>query len=95
MIVGPAAKRPVVFTVALFDWDIVDAGDAQAHQTMLVELPVLIAVTAEPLAAVVVPFISKAHSDAVFAIGPDFLNQAIVDLLVHLRVRQASIASRP
>jgi hypothetical protein len=76
--VGAAAERPVVFALALFDKQIVDAGDAQTHQAMLVEFPVLVAVAAEPVAAVVVPLIGKAYGDAVRAKGPDLLDQAVV-----------------
>ena len=70
----------MVFAAALRDRKIVDAGDAQAHQAMLVELPILVAVAAKPAAAVVVPLIGKAHRDAVLAEGPDFLDQAVVEL---------------
>src|ERR1700720_198098 len=80
VIVGAAAERPAVFALALFDRQIVDAGDAQTHQSMLVEFPVLVAVAAEPVAAVVVPFIGKAYGDAVLSIGPDLLDKAVVKL---------------
>src|SRR5260370_41793569 len=75
-----AAKRPVVFALAVFDRQIVDAGDAQAHQAVLVEFPVLVAVAAKPVAAVVVPFIGEAHADAVLPKGPDLLDQSVVEL---------------
>jgi hypothetical protein len=68
VIVGAAAERPVVFAVALSDQQIIDAGDAQTHQAMLVEFPVLVAVAAEPVAAVVMPFIGKAYGDAVLSL---------------------------
>jgi hypothetical protein len=77
--VGAAAERPVVFAVALFDRQIVDTGDAQAHQAMLVEFPVLVSVAAEPVAAIIVPFIRKADGDAVLSKGPDLLDQAVVE----------------
>src|SRR5438105_9571282 len=80
--VGTAAQRPVVFAIALFDRQIVDAGDAQAHQAVLVEFPVLVAVAAEPVAAVVMPLIGEAHGDAVVAEGPHFLDQPVVELAV-------------
>ena len=70
----------MIFAVALLDRQIVDAGDPQAHQPVLIEFPVLVAVAAEPIAAVVMPFIGKAHRDAVLAKGPEFLDQAIVEL---------------
>jgi hypothetical protein len=40
----------------------------------------LVAVAAEPVAAVVAPLISKAYGDAVLSIGPDLLDQAEVVL---------------
>src|SRR6267142_2404591 len=43
MIVGAAAERPVIFALALLDWKIVDAGDAQPHQSVFVELAVPLA----------------------------------------------------
>jgi len=56
----------VILAFALLDRKIVDAGDAQAHQAAFVEFPILVAIAAEPMAAVVVPFIGKAHGDAIF-----------------------------
>ena len=82
MIVGTAAERPVIFALALRDRQIVDAGDAPPHQPVLVELPVLVAVAAEPVAAVVVPLIGEAHGDAVVAERPELLDQAVVELAV-------------
>src|SRR4029453_608284 len=84
MIVGTAAERPVIFALALLDRKIVDAGDPQSHQSMLVKLPVLVSIAAEPVPAVVVPFIGKSHCNAVFAKGPDFLDQTIIKLPVPL-----------
>src|SRR6516164_7476705 len=84
MIVGTAAERPMILALALLDWQVVDAGDAQTHQPVLVEFPVLVAVAAKPVAAVVVPFIGKAHGNAVLAKGPDFLDQAVVELAAPL-----------
>src|ERR1051326_2618742 len=81
MIVGPASERPVIFALAVLDAKIVDAGNTQPHQALLVELPVLVAVAAIPIAAVVVPFIGKAHSNAVVAESPDLFDQPVVQLL--------------
>ena len=47
---------------------------------MRVELPVLVAVAAEPAAAVVMPFVGEAHGNAVVTERPDLLDQAIVEL---------------
>ena len=69
-------KQPVL----LGDRNVVDAGLAAAHEAELVELPLLVAVAAIPVAEVVVPFIGKAHGDVVVREGPYFLDQAIVEL---------------
>src|SRR5476649_443898 len=79
MVVGPAAGRPVIFSLALFDRKVVDARDAQAHQTVLVEFPVLVAIAAEPVSAVVVPFVGKTHGDAVLTEGPDLFDEPVVE----------------
>ena len=70
----------MVFAVTGIDRQIVDAGDASPHQTLLVKFPVLVAVAAEPVAAVVVPFVSKPHSDAIVPERPDLLDKTIVQL---------------
>src|SRR5712692_9411381 len=70
----------MVFALALRDRQIVDAGDTPAHQAVLAELPILVAVTAEPAAAIVVPLIGEANGDPIVPVGPDLLDQAIVEL---------------
>jgi hypothetical protein len=80
VIVGTTSQRPVRFALALLDRQIVDAGDAPAHQALLVEFPVLVAIAAEPIAAVVMLFVSEPHRDAVLAEGPDLLDQAVIQL---------------
>src|ERR1700730_15089387 len=84
MVVGATAERPVIFSFALPDRKIIDARDAQAHQAMLVEFPVLVAIAAEPMCAIIVPFIGKADGDTVRMEGPDFLDQPVVELAVPL-----------
>src|SRR5262249_2822962 len=74
-----AAERPVIFTLAFLDREVVYAGDAPAHQAVLIEFPVLVAVAAKPVAAVVMPLVGKAHGDAVLAECPDFLDQALIE----------------
>ena len=85
--VGAPTQRPMVFAIAYLDGKVVDTGDTQPHETVLVELPVLVAITTEPVTTVVVPLVGEAHGDPVLAKGPDFLDQAIVELTVPL-VRQ-------
>ena len=82
MIVRTTAERPVIEAVLLADRQIVDARDAHPHQAVLVELPVLVAVRAEPASRIVTPFIGEANRDAVLVKGPEFLDQPIVELAV-------------
>ena len=67
VIVGTPSERPVILALTILDRKVVDAGDAQPHQAVLVEFPILVAVAAEPAPAVVVPFIGEPHRDAVVA----------------------------
>lgn len=67
MVVRALAERPMIPPVAGLDRQIVDAGNAKPHQPFVVELPVLVAVTSKPAAAVVVPFIGEAQASATLA----------------------------
>src|SRR5664279_2209890 len=78
------AKRPTELSFALVDRSVVDTGDTSAHQSVLVELPVFVAVTAKPLAGVVVPLVGEAHCNAVLTKGPELLDEAIIQLTVPL-----------
>src|ERR1700681_1850700 len=80
VIVGTAAERPVVLAITLLDRRVIDAGDAQTHQAVRVEFPILVAVAPEPVTAVVAPLVGKANGDAALAEGPDFLDQPVVEL---------------
>src|SRR5215475_1476005 len=80
MIVGPAAERPAEFPLPFSDRQIVDAGEAALHEPFLVELPVLVAVAAEPGARVVMPLVGESHGDAIAGTGPEFLDQPVVEL---------------
>ena len=77
MIVGAATQRPVILTFALFDWQVINAGDAHAHQPVLIELPVLVAIATKLIAAIIVPFVGEANHDSVLAECPNFLDQAV------------------
>ena len=68
------------FAVRVDDRMLVDAGDAAPHQPVGIELPVFVPIGPEPGAAVVVELVGKAHGDAVSPEGPEFLDQAIVEL---------------
>src|SRR6185437_5363081 len=82
VIIGTAAKRPVILPLALPDREIIYAGDAQAHQALRIEFPILIPIAAKPVAAVIVPFIGETHRDAVLAECPHFFDEAVVKLAI-------------
>src|SRR3546814_9884893 len=87
--------RPVELTVRLIDADIVDAGLAALHQALGVEFPLLVAMAAIPLAAVVMPFIGEAHGDVVAGIGPDLLDQAVVHFALPFALQQGPDGRAP
>ena len=67
MVVGRAPQRPSEFAVRICNRVLVDAGDAPAHQAVLVEFPVLIAIGTKPIVAVVVELVGEAYCDPVAA----------------------------
>src|SRR5262249_28819123 len=81
MIIRPSSQWPMVLALSFLDREIVNAGNASAHQSLLVKFPVLVAIAAEPIAAVVMPFVSKPYRDTVLAKCPDFLDEAVIQLL--------------
>src|SRR5262245_14575813 len=83
----------MVLTLSFFDWEIVNAGNASAHQSFLIKFPVLVAIASEPNAAVIMPFVSKPYCDTVLAKCPDFLDQAVIQLPAPL-ARQKCLNSR-
>src|SRR5260370_33273647 len=73
---GPG-RRPMELALARGDRQVVDRGEATTHQAALVELPVLVAVGAEPAARIVPPFVGKTHGDPVAATAPQLLDEAV------------------
>src|ERR1700731_3653032 len=80
MIIRTAPQSPVIFALRLLDWQIVDASEPRAHESVLIELPIFIAIRSKPIAGVIVPFIGKAHCDTVSLERPKLFDQAIVQL---------------
>jgi hypothetical protein len=95
VIVGTATQWPVILAFTLLDWQVIDAGDAQVHQPVFIELPVLVAIAAEPIAAIVVPFVGEANRDSILAEGPNLLDQAIIKLAIPFAGQKSSISARP
>src|SRR5258708_8408505 len=71
---------PEVLGVGLGDGQVVDARVAAPHEPVAFELPVFVAVRAEPVTAVVVPLVREANGDAIAAHRPELLDEAVVQL---------------
>src|SRR5882757_7328835 len=80
MVIGTSTEEPVIFALAVFDRQVVDAGNPPSHQALFVELPILVAIALKPVAGIVVPFICKAHGYPVVAKRPDLFDQPILQL---------------
>src|SRR5580700_2842003 len=81
MIIRTSPYCPMVLALGLLDWQIVDRSKPQAHQPVLIELPILIAIRAKPIPGVIVPFIGKAYGDTVSLERPKLFDQSILQLL--------------
>src|ERR1044072_8036860 len=79
MIVGASTEGPEVLAIRFLDRQIVDAGITPAHQSVVVEFPVLVSVRAKPILRVVVPLICEAHGDAISVEGPQLLDEPVVE----------------
>src|SRR5258705_6379711 len=80
MIVRAAPERPPILAIRFFDRKIVDTGEPEAHQAVIGEFPVLVAVRAEPVSRVVVPFVGEADGYAIAIEGPQLFDQPVVQL---------------
>src|SRR5215510_2684858 len=79
MRIRPAPQRPVVLAVRFLDGQVVDAGQTKPHQALVVELPVLVAVRAEPVPLIIVSLVGETDGNAAPLEGPQLLDQAIVE----------------
>jgi hypothetical protein len=78
---GARTERPEELSIRFSDRLVVDVGEAPAHQAVLPEFPVLVAIGTEVDSALVMPLMGEANRDAVVREGPDLLDQSVVDLL--------------
>src|SRR5258708_26436083 len=74
-------KRPPIPPVRFPDGKILDGCQPQPHETVRIELPILVAVRPAPMSRIVVPLVGEAHGDAMSFEGPQLFDQAIVQLL--------------
>ena len=88
MIVWTSAERPAVLTVRFLDRQIINAGNTTSHKAIFVEFPVLVAIRTEPVARVVVPLIGKAYCDPILLKSPELLDEAVIQLLCPLALKE-------
>jgi hypothetical protein len=80
MIVRPSSDRPMKQPLRLLDSQIIDARMTMVHQTLLIELPLLIPIRPIPLPRGIVALIAKPHRDPTPAKRPKLLDQPILQL---------------
>src|SRR6202011_1287350 len=81
MIVRPTSDRPVEEALALLDEQIIYGSVTMMHQPIFSELPIFISVGAMPLACCIMRLICKADGYSGAVESPQFLDEAIVELL--------------
>src|SRR5579875_2506445 len=77
LVLRPGAEVP---PLGFGDGHVVDAGLTAAHQPVVVELPQLVAVAAEPLAVAVMALVLEADVDPVLPEAPQALAQHVIEL---------------
>ena len=78
MIIGTMTQYPVVLALALLNWQVVNAGNTPPHESLFVELPIFITVGTEPVASIIMPFVSKPDSNSVIPKSPKLLDKTVV-----------------
>src|SRR5688572_19307121 len=78
MVVGTPTERPAKLAIRLADGHVVARCEAVLHETVWIELPVLVAIRAIPLVGIVMPLVGEAYRDSIAAECPQLLDQPIV-----------------
>ena len=60
------------------DRQIVDAGKAPPHQAGFIELPVFVAIGAEPVAGIIMPLIGKPDGNSVTVESPQLFDKPVI-----------------
>src|SRR6266550_5438760 len=88
MRIRTAPKWPMIFSLRFLDREIVDAGMAKPHQAMVTKLPILIAIRAEPIPGIIVPFVGEAHGNAIPGVSPEFFDKPVVQFFRPLALQK-------
>jgi hypothetical protein len=76
------ASIPMKASLGFHDWLVVDAGMTIADKSPLIELPIFVSITAEPVSRVVPILISEPQSDPVVRERPKLVDQPIFQFAV-------------
>src|SRR5271154_5435481 len=76
---GPGTV-PMELAIGFLDREVVDASVPLLHQSVIAELPVLVAIRPKPVAGIVMAFVSEAYRDPVAGEGPKLLDETVVEL---------------
>src|ERR1700757_2287238 len=90
MFVGASAQGPMELAIGRFDRQFIDARMPCVHQTLFVELPILISVGAEPVSRVVVVFVCERYWDAIAMECPQLFAEPVVQLSRPLSCEQCT-----
>src|SRR5262245_42905956 len=74
--------------VSLVDGHVVDACLAASHVSVVVELPLLVAVAAPPLSRRIPALVLKANGDPIVAERPEVLSKRVVELAIPLAAQE-------
>merc|ERR1719163_1209933 len=88
VVVRSTPLRPVVEPLGLLDREVVYRGVSRLHQSVLVELPVLVTIGSKPLAIGGVVLVREAHRDAVVAVRPVLLDEPVLEFLGPLALQE-------
>ena len=80
MVIRAAPQRPVIFTFAFTNRQIVDAGVANGHKAVILELPVFVTVRPKPVAGIVMPLVGEPNRNPVAGEGPQLFDQPVIKL---------------
>src|SRR6266542_1412667 len=79
MSIRAPAKGPMILALRFLDWQVINGGKPKSHQAIAIKLPVLIAIGAEPISGIIMPFVGEPHGDAVCFVSPKFFDQPVVE----------------
>jgi hypothetical protein len=71
--------RPEELPIACLNHNIINTGFSAPHETVVIEFPLLVAMSAKPVSGIVMPFILESDRDSVFVECPQFFYQAVVE----------------